>query len=52
MNNSGLGKNEIELEEDNTAFVTYHPTSFGEQVDFVFEIEFLVKMNRFLLYLM
>ena len=34
---------EIELENDNTSFVTYNPTSFGEQLDFWFEIDFEVK---------
>lgn len=34
---------EIELEDDNTSFVTYNPTSFGETLDFWFEIEFEVK---------
>ncbi|MBD5481646.1 MAG: hypothetical protein HDR15_03810 [Lachnospiraceae bacterium] len=34
---------EIELEEDNTSFVTYNPTSFGERLDFWFEIDFEVK---------
>ena len=34
---------EIELENDNTAFVTYRPTSFGEELDCWFEIEFEVK---------
>lgn len=34
---------EIELEDDNTSFVSYHPTSFGEELDFWFEIDFEVK---------
>lgn len=34
---------EIELEDDNTSFVNYRPTSFGEELDFWFEIEFEVK---------
>lgn len=40
FNESCLGK--IELENDNTSFVTYHPTSFGEKLDFWFEIDFEV----------
>lgn len=31
---------DIELEEDNTSFATYNPTSFGEPLDFWFEIAF------------
>lgn len=34
---------EIELENDNTSFVTYNPTSFGEKLDFWFEIDFEIK---------
>lgn len=34
---------EMELEEDNTSFVTYCPTSMGEELDFWFEIQFEVK---------
>ena len=34
---------EIELESDNTSFVTYNPTSFGERLDLWFEIDFEVK---------
>lgn len=34
---------EIELEDDNTSFVSYRPTSFGEELDFWFEINFEVK---------
>lgn len=41
FNESCLG--EIELENDNTSFVTYSPTSFGEELDFWFEIDFEVK---------
>lgn len=32
-----------ELEKDNTSFVLYHPTSFGETLDFWFEINFEIK---------
>lgn len=41
FNESCLGK--IELQNDNTSFVTYRPTSFEEELDFWFEIEFEVK---------
>lgn len=41
FNESCLG--EIELKNDNTSFVTYNPTSFGEELDFWFEIDFEVK---------
>ena len=34
---------EIELENDNTSFVTYRPTNAGEELDFWFEIEFKVE---------
>lgn len=34
---------EIELENDNTSFVTYCPTNAGEELDFCFEIEFKVE---------
>ena len=34
---------DIELEDDNTSFVSYRPTSFGEELDFWFEIDFEVK---------
>ena len=34
---------EIEIEDNNTSFVCYHPTSFGEELDFWFEIDFEVK---------
>lgn len=34
---------EIELEDNNTSFVSYRPTSFGEELDFWFEIDFEVK---------
>lgn len=34
---------EIELENDNTSFVTYHPTNAGKELDFWFEIKFKVE---------
>lgn len=34
---------EIALKEDNTSFVTYSPTSLGEELDFWFEIELEAK---------
>ena len=37
---------EIELEDDGTSFVTYNPTSFGERLDFWFEIDFTVKGDQ------
>lgn len=41
FNESCLEK--IKLENDNTSFVTYRPTSFGEELEFWFEIDFEVK---------
>lgn len=37
--------NETRLETDNRDMVCYRPTSFGEQLDFWFEIEFFIE-NR------
>lgn len=37
---------DIELEEDNTSFVTYNPTSFGEELDFWFEIDFKLENEQ------
>ncbi|MBD5128843.1 MAG: hypothetical protein HDT43_02800 [Ruminococcaceae bacterium] len=37
---------DIELEEDNTSFTTYNPTSFGEELDIWFEIKFCVDKNE------
>lgn len=34
---------DLELEDDDTAFVTYNPTSAGEPLDCWFEIEFKVE---------
>lgn len=36
---------DIELEEDNTSFATYNPTSFGEPLDFWFEIALKLEEN-------
>lgn len=36
---------DIELEEDNTSFTTYNPTSFGEELDIWFEIKFVLDEN-------
>lgn len=36
---------DIELEENNTSFTTYNPTSFGEELDIWFEIKFRMEEN-------
>lgn len=36
----------IELRNDKTSFVTYRPTSLGEELDFWFEIDFKVKNEQ------
>lgn len=36
---------DIELEDDNTSFTTYNPTSFGEELDIWFEIKFCLDEN-------
>ncbi len=41
FNTSCLEK--IELKDDNTSFVTYRPTSFEEELNFWFEIDFKVE---------
>lgn len=37
---------EIELEDDNRAFVTYNPTNSGEELDLWFEIDIKVEENE------
>ena len=37
---------EIEVEDDNRAFVTYNPTNSGEELDLWFEIDFKVENNE------
>ena len=37
---------EFEVDEDGEAFVTYNPTSHGEELDFWFEIEIDVKKEE------
>ncbi len=44
FNESCIGK--IELENDNTSFVTYSPTSLGEELDLWFEIDFEIKGDQ------
>lgn len=36
-------KIQIWIENDNTSFASYRPTSFGEELDLWFEIDFEVK---------
>ena len=42
----GYELDDIELEDDNTSFVSYRPTSFGEELDFWFEIDFKVENEQ------
>lgn len=37
---------EIELRADNTSFVTYRPTSFRDELDFWFEIDFKIENEQ------
>ena len=43
---SGRLDNIDELDEEGQSFNTYNPTSFGEQLDFWFEIEFQVENKQ------